>query len=260
MYSALPDNTPIPVTFLVIASFILVSNEIGYRIGIRAREGSYKELLALQGPLVGGLLGMLAFMLAFTFSIAASLHDQRRVNVVLEANIIGTAYLRADLLKPQQRDNVKKLLREYTDLRLRGATDEAYLNIALKRSLEIHKLLWNEVLSASKKPSVNTSLVAQSINALIDMHEKRISDGVRARIPISIWYALLIISAFTMIAIGIQVGLSGARRVLAILPLSLAFAVLVTLVVDLDRPQKGLLTVKQKAMEDVRATMQVDEK
>jgi hypothetical protein len=58
-----------------------------------------------------------------------------------------------------------------------------------------------------------------------------------------------------MAALGVQIGLTGARRLVAIIPLSLAFAVLATLVVDLDRPQSGLINVGQQAMEDVRASM-----
>ncbi len=37
--------------------------------------------------------------------------------------------------------------------------------------------------------------------------------------------------------------------------LAVAFSIVIALVVDLDRPQSGLLTVSQRAMEDVRGTM-----
>jgi len=47
---------------------------------------------------------------------------------------------------------------------------------------------------------------------------------------------------------GTQAGLAGKQRVLAILPLSMTFAALLVLEVDLNRPQKGLITVGQQAM------------
>jgi hypothetical protein len=255
MNNGIFDSFPIIIIFVVIVLFLLLSNEIGYRIGERARERYDKDTVVSQGPLVGGLLGMLAFVLAFTFSIAATLNEKRRLNVLQEANVVSTAYLRADLLKAQQRDEVKRLLREYVDIRLAGAKDDTKLKSALERSVEIHGLLWRQAISAAQKPSLNTSLLMQSINAVIDMHQKRVADGVYARIPDSIWIALFIISAFTMVALGVQIGLTGAQRLVAIVPLSLAFAVLATLVVDLDRPQSGLVVVSQQAMEDVRATM-----
>jgi hypothetical protein len=198
---------------------------------------------------------MLAFVLAFTFSLAASQFNERRQNVLREANVVGTAYLRADLLQARQKQEVKRLLREYVDVRLRGVKDDACLHTAIERSAEIHEQLWKQVLVATKTPTLNTSLVVQSINELIDMHQKRINDRMYTRIPGSIWIALFIISAFTMAALGVQIGLTGARRLVAIIPLSLAFAVLATLVVDLDRPQSGLIKVGQQAMEDISTSM-----
>jgi hypothetical protein len=38
----------------------------------------------------------------------------------------------------------------------------------------------------------------------------------------------------------------------------MAFAVLVTLVADLNRPQKGLITVGQHAMLDLQSSMRMD--
>ena len=63
------------------------------------------------------------------------------------------------------------------------------------------------------------------------------------------------ITSLTMLTMGLQVGLDGRRRFIAIVPLSLAFAVFVTLVVDLDRPQGGMIRVGQQAMIDLQSSM-----
>ena len=257
METSLLDSIPVPIIFILIVLLILLSNEVGYRIGMRARKRYAGEMVATQGPLVGGLLGMLAFVLAFTFSMAASHHDQRKKFTLQEANVIGTAYLRADLLPPKHRQEIKKLLREYVDVRLRGAKDDAYLAEAIKRSLEIHGLLWQQVLEASQNADIRTGLVIQSINDLIDMHENRIEKGIYTKIPGSVWFALFAISAFTMVTIGIQIGFVRTRGLLAIVPLSLAFAVLATLVIDLDNPGTGFIKEGQYAMEDLQSTMKV---
>jgi hypothetical protein len=65
---------------------------------------------------------MLAFILAVTFSMAASQHDVRKQNVLEEANSIGTAYLRSDLIDKQYGTEVKRLLREYVNVRLKAAS------------------------------------------------------------------------------------------------------------------------------------------
>ena len=210
--------------------------------------------------MVGGLLGMLGFVFAITFSMAAYQHDIRKQNVLEEANTIGTAYLRADLLDRQYATRLKRLLREYVDIRLKAASGTD-LDAALAKSFEIHSRLWTEVSTAAvKSPNTNTSLMIQSINDVIDMHEKRVTGGLRNRIPDSVWIALSAITAVTMITMGMQAGFTGERRLVAVITLSLAFAAVVTLVADLNRPQSGLITVGQQAMVDLQRGMDPETK
>lgn len=254
------ESIPIGFIFAGIAILMLAFGEVGYRIGERRRTCQDTEAPTSLGPMVGGVLGMLAFILAVTFSMAASQHDLRKQNVLEEANSIGTAYLRSDLIDKKYGTEVKRLLREYVNVRLNAASGSD-LNTALVKSIEIHNLLWTQVSSAAREnPGTNSSLVIQSINDVIDMHEKRVTGALRNRIPVSVWLALFAIIALTMITIGTQVGLSCKRRLVAMIPLILAFAVLVTLVVDLNRPQSGLITVGQQSMANLKSSMGGDTK
>jgi hypothetical protein len=63
-----------------------------------------------------------------------------------------------------------------------------------------------------------------------------------------------------MITIGTQVGYTGKRRLVAVIPMLMAFAVLVTLVVDLNRPQSGLITVGQQSMVALQKSMSSETK
>ena len=138
------------------------------------------------------------------------------------------------------------------------AAEGAPVEVSLAKSVEIHARLWAQVSSAaiqSPNTNTNTALAVQSINAVIDIHEKRLTAAVHNRIPGVVWLGLLLISALTMTTIGVQVGLTGKRRLIAVIPLALAFSVLVTLVVDLNRPQSGLITIGQQAMLDVQRGM-----
>jgi len=252
------ETLPILAIFIVITMFMLVFCEVGFQLGERARKTRDKDAMVSLGPMVGGLMGMLAFVLAITFSMAASQFDLRKQNVIDDANAIGTAYLRADMLDEQVATELKKLLREYVDIRLEAVSGGDMAAI-LARSVEIHGLLWKKVSSIARTaPSINASLNIQSINDLIDMHGKRVTAGLYNRIPYSVWLALLAISALAMMTMGIQVGLTGKRRLVAVIPMLMAFAVLVTLVVDLNRPQKGLITVGQYAMLDLQSSMRND--
>jgi hypothetical protein len=251
------DTLPIAGIYVFVAMLMLAFGEIGYRVGVRAQTRQDKDAPASLGPMVGGLLGMLAFLLAFTFSMASSHYDLRKRNVLEEANSIGTAYLRADLIDQQYAMEVKRLLREYVDARLKAASgSDQDLDIGLAKSVEIHNLLWAQVSAAAREsPTTNTSLMVQSINDVIDMHEKRVTGSLRNRIPGSVWLSLATIIALTMITMGTQIGLTGKRRLVAVIPLVLAFSSLVTLVADLNRPQTGLITIGQLSMVDLQSSM-----
>jgi hypothetical protein len=246
---------PIPGVYVAMVLLMLLSCEVGFRLGVRGRSSRDRDASESLGPMVGGLLGMLGFVLAFTFSMAASQHDLRKHNVLDEANIIGTAYLRTDLVQDPAAIELRQLLREYVDLRLAHSSGED-LDEALVRNAQILSSLWSSVSAlAVASPNTNSSLVVQSTNDVIDMHEKRLTGALHNRIPRSVWLALMAITSLTMLTMGLQVGLDGRRRFVAIVPLSLAFAVLVTLVVDLDRPQGGMIKVGQQAMIDLQANM-----
>lgn len=255
MNPGLFGSLPIAAIFVGFCLLILASCEVGYQFGKHARTDQDTEAPSSIGAMVGGLLGMLGFVLAFTFSMAASQHELRKQNVLDEANAIGTAYLRSDLIDKQYGIEVKRLLREYVDVRLQ-ATSERGLDAAIARSSEIHNLVWAQVSSAAvASPNTNTFLMIQSINDVIDMHEKRLTGALRNRIPDSVWIALIAITVLTMGTMGVLVGFTGKRRQVAVVALSLAFAVLVTLVVDLDRPQSGLITVGQQSMVNLQSSM-----
>jgi hypothetical protein len=249
---------PIGIIFVFITIFMLAFCELGFQLGERARRTRDKDAMTSLGPIVGGLMGMLAFVLAITFSMAASQYDLRKQNVIDDANAIGTAYLRADLLDEEGSAELKKLLQEYVDIRLQ-AVNGGDMAAIVARSVEIQRLLWARVSSVARTtPGINASLNIQAINALIDMHGKRLTAGLYNRIPYSVWLALVAISALAMMTMGIQVGITGKRRLVAVIPMLMAFAVLVTLVADLNRPQKGLITVGQQAMLDLQSSMRTD--
>lgn len=165
------------------------------------------------------------------------------------------AYLLADLLKPPQKTEIKRLLREYVQVRLQVVRDRD-VKTAVAKSSQIYRSLWLHATEAAvTEPDDVTAMVAQSAVDVIDMGEQRKIAGVHSRIPESVWVGLLAITFLSMVTLGLQVGFNGKRRLVAVTPLAIAFAVLVTLVVDLDRPQSGFITVSQDAMVDVQAVM-----
>ena len=200
MIQSLINSLSILTIYFGIALSMLLFFEVGYQFSSRARYE--KESVSNVGSMVGGILGMLGFVLALTFFIAATQHNERRQFVLDEANAIGTAYLRADLLKEQFQAPVKSLLRDYVKVRLQAINSDD-IDKLIKRSTEIHKLLWYQVVSAAKSnEGINTSLMIHAANSIIDIHEGRLIAGLYNRIPDSIWLTLFTITALTMITMG----------------------------------------------------------
>src|SRR5262245_29091520 len=61
---------------------------------------------------------LLALLLAFTVAGAAERFDARRRLIVDEANAIGTAYLRLDLLPPDRQPALRRQFGAYLDSRI----------------------------------------------------------------------------------------------------------------------------------------------
>jgi hypothetical protein len=248
----------LPLWGLLIAAVLLLwfAMENGYRIGAWRHARTPGEKDQPVGAMVASILGLLALVLGFTFSLAASRFEARRQTVLEEANAIGTTYLRARLLSEPQRSEIARLLREYVDVRIKGV-QEGKLDEVLLRSEELHELLWTQTSGAADKnpSSIITGVFIQSLNNLIDLHAQRVMVGLRSRIPLVIWAGLFGLAMLGMASVGYQSGLSATRRSPAMPGLVLAFAIVLAIIADLDRPREGLLQVSQQAMVDVQKSM-----
>lgn len=121
----------------------------------------------------------------------------------------------------------------------------------------IHNELWHAVTVAAEKysHSITVGLYIQSLNGLIDLHTKRLFVATGSRIPGVVWLVLFTVAILSFGSTGYNSGLTGAGRSPMVVPLALAFAIVMWMVVDLDRPQEGLLCVNQKPMIELRSMM-----
>ncbi len=250
------DSLPLWACVGAVLLLVLLSVEAGFRLGRSRRKPSVGELDGPVGAMVGATLGLLAFVLAFTFGSAADRYDSRKQLVLDEANAIGTAHLRAGML-PDRRREVRALLRDYVDIRVQAVQANKVAD-GIRRSEQLQDELWaHAVVLGEKHPaSIVVGLFIQSLNEVIDIHAKRVTAGVRNRIPGTIWLALLTVAVLAFTAVGYHAGLAGTSRSLAPVAVALTFSVVIGLIADLDRPQEGSLVVNQQALIDLRKSMQ----
>jgi len=234
-----------------VALFLLAS-EGGFQVGRRLRKPAAEDG---SGTVLGGLFALLGLLLAFTFGMASARYDGRKQMLLDEANAIGTAYLRADLLPEPVKGEVRTLFRAYVDLRLEVARS-GKVQEAIGPSERIHGELWSRaVRHAEASPTPVAALVVQAVNDVIDMHGKRVALGWRNPIPPTILYTLYLVAVLALGVMGLEGGLRGFRSAAPTLAVVITLATVVALIVDLDRPGEGLLQVSQQAMAELRASM-----
>lgn len=227
----------------------LLCTEIGHRVGAWRLRKYPEESQASLGTIVASVLGLLAFMLGFTFNVALSRFDERRTAILDDANAIGTTYLRADFFDEPQRGQIRKLLREYVQVRVEGIVPERVAQITTK-SQALQAQIWSIAAKLGKEQrNPITGLFISSLNDTIDMDAKRINVGIYARVPESVWLVLLAVSMLSMLGVGYYSGQSGNRSWAEILLLVSTFALVTWLVADLDRPHEGFVRASQAPME-----------
>ena len=247
------DSFPILVVVAGFAIISLVCYEAGFRLGRWWQERMPGEQEGPTGVLVGSLLALMAFMLAVTMGMAADRFDARRGMVLAEANAIGKAYLEAEYLPSESADKLQGLLREYLPLRIATA-DRARVIVNLQRSTELHAEMWAIVAEAGRSGYLSDlmSSLGESVTDLVSLNQSRVVAGLYTRVPETILLLLLAGSALSLGMVGYGAGITGHRSVVSAVVLVVALGAVMTLVIDLDRPQEGFLTVSQQALLDVQ--------
>lgn len=250
------DLIPLWGVFFIMVASILLAVEAGSLVGTRERKRVESGAKASAGETVAATLGLVALMLAFTFNLAASRYDTRRALVLDEANAIGTTFLRTGLLAEPHRSTIRNSLREYVEVRLK-AVQGGNVADGIKRSTELQNILWKEAeaVGTGHPDSEMVALFIESLNEVIDLHSKRVTAGIRSRVPATIWGGLYLVSLAGFAALGYQIGLSEERKRTAAVVVACGFAVVMVLIADLDRPQEGLLRVSQQALVDTLESM-----
>jgi hypothetical protein len=240
----------------MIAGLLFLTMIFAFLVGNRIRR--YKERKGMStedksiGPLEGSMLGLLALLLSFTFGMSSSRHD-RRVNIIIEeANSIGTAVLRSDLYPDSIRNEFRKDFEAYLDTRIAFFSAKANLPAVLK-SLEdgqvLQASLWERAssLGRDKDNLHRTAQMIPALNAMFDIASTR-TGATLDKVPEIIFYLLFLISITASLMVGYAGGIKPDWTM--VLSFSMMISMTVYLIVDLDRPRRGAITM-DKANEQI---------
>ena len=248
--------------WLILAAFfalLLLATEGGYRLGRFMKPRTDEAARSVVSNIHAAILGLLGLLLAFTFSMAVTRYETRKQLVLDEADAIGTAYLRARLLPEPQRTEVAGLFQEYVDARMRfhqdGETPDGRRD-ANGKADRLQDQLWARAVAAGEADprSVTTGLFIQALNDVIDVRAKRLT-ATENHVPEPVLFFLILFAALAVAAVGYGCGLCGGRNFFSTLTFAVLIALATLVILDLDRPRRGLIRVSQKPMIELRDSL-----
>ncbi len=249
------------VIAVVLFLLILLANEIAYRVARRTAAKANQGLSTQTNAIQAGILGLLALLLGFSFNMALQRFDARSAAAIEEANAIGTAWLRTALLPEQHAAEMASLLSDYVDIRLKGvkidmASPEKREEITAQ-TLQLQSQLWRVMTDgeAADVPPARAGLVIQALNQVIDSYGKRQAQ-LDKHVPEVVLFLLFVVFIVAGGILGVAAGLAGGRPLLATVSMTTLIVLVIFIVIDLDRPRRGLIQVDQSSMLALR--MQID--
>lgn len=240
---------------------VLGSLRAGRMLGERAIS-RYGSIGSTIGSLEAAVFALLGLLIAFTFSGALTRFDVRRAQVVQEANAIGTAWLRVDLLPAAAQPKLRETFRAYVDSRIatyRKLPDLQAAQQELAHSAELQQQIWAQAAAAVRLPKARPEaelLLVPALNDMFDITTTRIA--ATQMHPPAIIYAMLI--ALSLVA-GLLAGYQSAGEKGYAWIHKIAFATIVALTVyvilDIEYPRLGLVRIDaiDHLLVDVRAGM-----
>jgi len=243
-----------PIVILAVSFILLLLSALAG--GLLRKRWRYLQEDELEdfGVVQAATLTLLGLLIGFTFSMAINRYDQRKIYEEVEANAIGTEYVRADVLPAADAAKVRELLRKYLDQRVLfyNTRDPQLLRQIDIITAQLQNQMWSVVQSrAVAQPTAVTALGVSGMNDVLN------SQGYTQaawwnRIPFEAWVLL------TAIAIGcnLLIGYSTHRSSMLLLVVPLSVSLSFFLIADIDSPRAGVIRVQPQNLISLSRSLQ----
>jgi hypothetical protein len=242
---------------------MVISMEIGRRLGLRAL-GRDPQLMFTHSAVDSAVFALFGLLLAFTLSGAPARLDSRRQLIAQEANAIGTAYLRLELLAPETQSPMREQFRNYLDSRLdvyRRLPDVESAKAELSRSGMLQTRIWFQAVAASRLPASHPDagrLLLPALNDMFDITTTR-SMAIRLHPPLMIFLLLFLLALVCSLLAGYGMAVSKQRSWLHILAFASISVITVFVILEIEYPRMGLLSLEgryDQVLVDLRNSME----
>jgi len=227
---------------------MMAAVEFGRRIGRRRYQTDKESLTEGLSVAEGVIFALLGLLIAFTFSGAATRFEDRRHLITEEANDIGTAWLRIDLLPAADQPLVRELFRRYTDLRIEAYSNvqnEAAVEARLEAAAVLQAEIWQRAVTGVRSPDASpgaAQVLLPALNSMFDIVNTR-DTATRNHPPLAIYLLLGVLCAIGSMLFGHSIGASRNPNWLHRLAFAGIIALSIYVILDLEFPRRGLIRI-----------------
>ncbi len=251
---------------LLIASVLFISmlcvNQICFFLGRRFEtDDEHAEVKSQATAIQAGIVGLLALLLGFTFNMSLQRYDDRSSIVIEEASAISKAAMQAKLISNQNQSEALSLLDTYTQFRIEmsavNLADTTQRRLQQKRVNDLQSQLFlfaQKEFAVSTKPAIANGFIQQITN-IVTTENKRTA-VLRLHVPEPVLFVLFLIFVTAGGVLGYTSGLYRKRPVFPTTVMSGLVVLVVFIVIDLDRPRRGVIQVDQESLSDTQAQIQ----
>jgi hypothetical protein len=182
--------------------------------------------------------------------------------VAQEANAIGTAYLRLDLLPAAAQPALREDFRHYLDARLaifQNAWGSPASKAGLVHSVQLQGAIWSGAVTACRGdlPPQVPNLVLPALNEMIDITTTR-AMAMNQHPPTVIYFMLGVLTLASALLAGFGMAEGRVRSWVHTLGFAALFSSTFFVILDLEYPRLGLIRVDaaDQVLVDLRASMQ----
>jgi uncharacterized membrane protein len=239
-----------PIGWVVLFSLVLfvamlACLEGGFRLGHRDAANAPERAHEGIGVIEAAVFALVGLLLGFSFAGGTSRLDNRRQLIVDEANAIGTAYLRVDLLTASDQPEMRRLFRDYVDARLvvyGNLSDAQATERAVHRVEQIQAEIWSRAIDASRSDQSHDTarLLLPALNQMIDITTAR-TIAVRTHLPTLILALLSCVALLSGLLAGYAMAKRRQRSWLHMVLYAAVIAMTIYTVLDLDNPRSGFI-------------------
>lgn len=229
-------------------ALLFVAIQIGRRIGIGQDPSEKEPSRPGSAAIEASVFALLGLLLAFTFSGAAQRMAERRTLLVQEANAIGTAWLRIDMVSGEDQLMLRDQFRRYVDERInyernianRGRRDE----IVVKTGL-IQQEIWATSMQAAKRsiPPFAVSYVG-AVNDMLDASTTLMA-AQKVHPPLVTYLFLGFLALVCGCFVGINLGQGKRGSIFHQMIYAIVMTVALYIIIDFEFPRVGIIRIDQ---------------